>query len=110
MGFFYIVRAYGGKAVIRALISYPRQMSARAVLATIGERITLNNEEQLFRFYLTESVRIFAKSQGASYIKRSYESLIDGTPETRAPQKSGDEIAAEVIKDIGLEVKTNEPI
>lgn len=85
-------------------------MGIRAVLATIRERIALNNEEQLFRFYLTESVRIFAKSQSASYIKRSYESLINGTPETRAPQKSGDEIAAEVIKKMGLEVKTNEPI
>lgn len=85
-------------------------MGIRAVLATISERITLNIEEQLFRFYITESVRIFAKSQSAFYIKRSYESLINGTPETRAPQKSGDEIAAEVIKNIGLEVKTNEPI
>ena len=85
-------------------------MSASAVLATIRERITLNNEEQLFQFYLTESGRICAKSQGAADIKRSYESLINGTPETRAPQKSGDEIAAEVIKNIGLEVKTNEPI
>ena len=110
MGFFYIVRAYGEKAVIRALISYPRQMGIRAVLATMREQITLNNEEQLFRFYLTESVRIFAKSQGASYIKRSFESLINGTQETQATQKSGDEIAAEVIKNIGLEVKTNEPI
>lgn len=110
MGFFYIVRAYGKKSVIRALISYPRQMSARAVLATISERIALNTEEQLFCFYLTESVRIFAKSQSASYIKRSYESLINGTPETRAPQKSGDEIAAEVIKNMGLEVRTYEPI
>nr|DAP21425.1 MAG TPA: hypothetical protein [Caudoviricetes sp.] len=85
-------------------------MGIRAVLATIRERIALNNEEQLFRFYVTESVRIFAKSQSASYIKRSYESLINGTPETRAPQKSGDEIAAEVIKKMGLEVKMNEPI
>ena len=85
-------------------------MSARAVLATIRERIALNSEEQLFRFYLTESMRIFAKSQSASYIKRSYESLINGAPETRTLQKSGDEIAAEVIKNIGLEVKTNEPI
>lgn len=103
MGFFYIVHAYGKKRVVRALTAYNVKLSAAAILATLCEKIDEANDTLIYRIYVTESIRAYAKSRGAAHLKTSYDDIINGT--LAQPQKSGDEIAQDVIKKIGLEVK-----
>lgn len=62
-------------------------------------------EEYLYRMYVSDCLRIItentAKFAGGSFMKMRYSELIDINPK---PQKSAEEIIAEVAKNAGLEV------
>lgn len=63
-------------------------------------RCEAQEEETLYRAYVTESLRL---QQEHKYLARSWYDLIDKTPPP--PERSGDEIALEVIRGAGLKLK-----
>ncbi len=99
------MHGYGGGRVIRALFSYSCKMSIRAILATIHEKIKQQAENEAFKTYVAECLKIItentAKMSGGSYISASFADILDPKP---VDNRTGEEIVADVIKKAGLEV------
>ncbi len=91
--------------MIRSLISYPRMMSARAVLVTLPHKIKQDAEDALYRLYIARCARVItentAKASGGGYIKADFDDILH--PKAK-DTRTGDEIAADVIERAGLEV------
>lgn len=87
-------------------------MRIEAILSTLPEMVLHISEKALYETYISETLRVMcenlAKSQfiGGSYTTRSYKDLINGKRE--ADDRTGEEIAAKVIKEIGLKIKTRD--
>ena len=92
--------------MIRSLISYPRLMSVRAVLATIKEKIKADAEKELFMLYAAKCLRLItenaAKQVGGEYITVEYDELIKFKP---ADNRSAEEVINDIASELGLEVK-----
>ena len=99
------MHGYGGGRVINALFSYPCGFSVKTILLTINERIKVNIENEVFKSYIAECLRTLtentAKISGGSYINAKFSDIINPKPKDN---RTGAEIAAEIIKKAGLEV------
>lgn len=100
------MRGFGGERVIRSLVSYSRPMSIRAIIATIGYKIKEDVEAEIYRDYMAQCARICtentAKLAYGSYIKAEYADIIN--PKPKEQERTGEEIAADIIARMGLEV------
>lgn len=80
-------------------------MTARAILATISDIIKRQAEEESYKIYTAECLRIItentAKMVGGSCVSVSFADIIDPKP---VDNRTGEEIVAEIIKKAGLEV------
>ena len=85
------MRGFGGERVIRSLISYPRSMSARAVVATIGYKIKQDAEIEAYRNYTARCLRIltentavpagyYSKGDVGAYLTLEYDDIINQKP------------------------------
>lgn len=99
------MHGYGGGRVIKALFSYPCGLSGVAILATIREVLKQQIEAEAYNAYTAECLRIItentAKLSHGSYIQKSY---IDMIYPHAVDNRTGEEIAADVIKAAGLKV------
>ena len=75
-----------------------------AELEKARENALKTMEEKAYKVYITDVVKSIAESFGASVTKR-YIDLIDSEPED---ERTGDEVAMEVIQRLGLKVKGGE--
>lgn len=77
----------------------------RATIVYVVARFRKEEEEAIYRIYASDALRVIAMNGGyhaASYPQKRYAEMLDIKPqETR----TGDEIAADVIKKCGLKVK-----
>lgn len=77
-----------------------------SAFANEQEKIKRWEEEKQYRYYLTDCLKLItentAKFAGGSYISNRYEDIIDSKP---IIEKTGDEIASEIIINAGLHVK-----
>lgn len=84
---------YRGYSAVTPFVAY--------ALAKVKEQ----QKTELFRRYVAAGIKMLtentAKASGGVYLKDKYSTLINPV---RMPEKSGEEIAAEVIKMAGLEV------
>ena len=80
-------------------------MTARAILATVSDIIKRQAEEESYKIYTAECLRIItentAKIVGGSCVSVSFADIIDPKP---VDNRTGEEIVAEIIKKAGLEV------
>ncbi len=85
------MRGFGGERVIRSLISYPRSMSAKAVLATISYKIKQDIELEAYQNYVADSLRqitentfpsasYYSSGEIGSYHKMRYNEMINPQP------------------------------
>ena len=78
-----------------------------AVFSKEQEEAKKQEEEKRYRYYLTDCLKLItentAKYAGGSYLTISFRDIMDPKP---VIEKSGDEIAAEVIMRAGLKIKT----
>lgn len=65
-------------------------------------------EDKVFRVYMTDLFKSMAESMNVTVLHR-YVDLID-TPKETKPQKTGDEVALDVIRKLGLKVKGHDTI
>ena len=84
--------------MISALCECPNR-SAAAIVTALPFLIRKNRDEYLYRVYMTEMLR------GVTGANVSYYKLIDDEPEP-VDDRTGDEIALDIIKRAGLEVKS----
>ena len=79
-------------------------MTALAILATISDIIKRQAEEESYKIYTAECLRIItentAKMVGGSCVSVSFADIIDPKP---VDNRTGEEIVAEIIKKAGLE-------
>ena len=77
-----------------------------AVFTNEQEEIKKCEEEKQYRYYLTDCLKLIAentaKYAGGSYISNRYKDIVDPQP---IMEKTGDEIAAEIIMKAGLHIK-----
>lgn len=77
--------------MIRSLVSYPRAMSARAIIATIGYKIKQEAELEAYRNYTSRCLRIltentavpagyYSNGETGAYICLEYDELINPKP------------------------------
>ena len=92
------MHGYGGGRVIRSLLSYPCKLSVKATLATLQERIKQQDEAEIFRIYIAESIRL--QSEG-KYISAKYEEIINPKPEDT---RTATEMVEDVVQKVGIEV------
>jgi hypothetical protein len=80
-------------------------MGIRAIIATIGYKIKEDVEAEIYRGYMAKCARLCtentAKISGGSYFKIEYADIINPKPKD---ERSGEEIAADIIARMGLEV------
>lgn len=80
-------------------------MTARAILATISDIIKRQAEEESYKIYTAECLRIITENTaiivGGSCVSVSFADIIDPKP---VDNRTGEEIVAEIIKKAGLEV------
>ena len=80
-------------------------MTARAILATISDITKRQAEEESYKIYTAECLRIItentAKIVDGSCVSVSFADIIDPKP---VDNRTVEEIAAEIIKKAGLEV------
>lgn len=80
-------------------------MTARAILATISDIIKRQAEEESYKIYTAECLRIItentAKMVGGSCVSVSFADIINPKP---VDNRTGEEIVAEIIEKAGLEV------
>lgn len=80
-------------------------MTVRGILATISDIIKRQAEEEAFKIYTTECLRIItentAKMVCGSCVSVSFADIIDPKP---VDNRTGEEIVAEIVKKAGLEV------
>ena len=108
MGFFYIVGRFGAAAWdydglnIQHVEIFGKGYIVEHCVALFKKR----NEELLFRRYVADSIHminsLLYKKLGGSAYKQSYSEL---TAPQKEQERSGDEIAADIIKRAGLKVK-----
>lgn len=96
----------GRGRVIHALLSYSCTFGIRAILSTLREKIRCDIEREQFRTYLADCLWAIAKntamSCGGTYFETKYgEGVRQAKPQDN---RTGDEIAADVIRRAGLEV------
>lgn len=81
-------------------------MSARAILTALPYKMRQDSEDDFYRKYITECARILtentAKLSVGDYIKAKYSDVV--TPKPKTPERSGDEIFADIVARAGLEV------
>lgn len=77
----------------------------RMIIGYVRSQLESATRDNVFRMYVSDCLRIItentAKFAGGSFMKMRYSELIDSKPK---PQKSAEEIIAEVTKNAGLEV------
>lgn len=77
-----------------------------AVFTNEQEEIKRQEDEKKYRYYLTDCLKLItentAKYVGGSYISNRYKDIVDPQP---IIEKTGDEIAAEIIMKAGLQLK-----
>lgn len=56
------MRGCGGERVIRSLLSYPRYLSIKGILATIVYKIKQDVEEESYKSYLARCLRILTEN------------------------------------------------
>lgn len=99
------MHGYGGGRVNKALFSYPCGVSGVAILVTIKEVLKQQIEEDAYKAYTAECFRIITENtanvSNKSYINKSYVDMI--YPQA-VDNRTGEEIAADVIKKAGLKV------
>ena len=102
------MREYGGERVIRSLLSYSCRLSARAIVSTLPTKIKVNHENDVFMVYITECARMISENAskfvGGSYMLAKFNDVIHPQP---VDNRTGEEIVADVIDKIGLEVCLN---
>lgn len=80
-------------------------MTIRVILATISDIIKRQAEEESYKIYTAECLRIItentAKMVGGSCVSVSFADIINPKP---VDIRTGEEIVAEIIKKAGLEV------
>ena len=83
----------------------------RYVIDVCARNVRKDAEEKIYRNYIAECVRMTAentaKMVGGSYIKTAYADIIDPKPQDN---RTGEEIADEIIKKCGLEVTKDESV
>lgn len=97
------MHGYGRGRVIRSLLAYPCKLSARAIIATLPDKIKQDSENEVYRVYVAENLRIIgentAKSVGGNYMPAKFTEIINPKP----PEK--EESAEEVIARIKNKVR-----
>lgn len=77
----------------------------RMIIGYVRSQLESATRDNVFKMYISDCLRIItentAKFAGGSFMKMQYSELIDSKPK---PQKSAEEIVADVIKRAGLEV------
>lgn len=77
--------------MIRSLISYPRSMSARAVIATIGHKAKQDVEDEAYRNYISRCLRLltentavpagyYSNGEAGSYVPMEYYDIVHPKP------------------------------
>lgn len=85
------MRGFGGERVIRSLISYPRTINIKAIIATIGYKIKQDIENEMYRNYVARCLRIltentavpagyYSRGEIGSYLEIEYEKLMNYKP------------------------------
>ena len=80
-------------------------MTVRGILATISDIIKRQAEDQAFKIYVAECLRVVtentAKMSGGSYISANFADILNPKP---VDNRTGEEIVEEIIQKAGLEV------
>lgn len=99
------MHGYGGGRVITALFSFPCNFSVVEIINILPLLLDQKIKQEIYDIYTAECLRIItentAKMGHGSYIKKSYKDII--SPKA-TDNRTGEEIAADVIKKIGLQV------
>ena len=81
-------------------------MGAKAILTALPYKIRQDSEDDFWRKYLAECARILtentAKLSKGGYINAKYGDVV--SPKPKVPERSGDEIFADIVARAGLEV------
>lgn len=80
------------------------RLSVRGYLAALPSIIRQQEDEFSFRVYVTDSLRLSGESK---YLSARWLDMVRRKPEDT---RTGDEIAADVIKRAGLKQKGGEPV
>ncbi len=99
------MHGYGRERVIRSLLSYSCSLTAKAVLATIHERIKENSEKEISLLYIAECARMTSENTAkvgiGPYMTAKLSDILHPKP---VDNRTGEEIVADVIKTVGIEV------
>lgn len=87
-----------------ALSASPR-LRAGALLPMLSARLQKDSELDILRHYVANGIRLIAENTakvvGGNYLTVSYEEIIHPKPKD---ERTGDEIAADVIRGAGLKI------
>lgn len=87
---------HGAELTVGALCRVPR-LRPRAIIRVLPSVIEQLEQEQLFRVYVAESVRLMAQDK---YLTASYYDLIK--PKRKADKRSAQEIVDDIVEKAGL--------
>ena len=102
------MRGCGGERIICSLLSYSCKLSAKTIISTLPLKIKQNHENEVYKIYTTECLRIIsentAKLVGGLCMSMKFSEVLNPKP---IDKRTGEEIAADAIKNVGLEVRLN---
>ena len=86
------MRGCGGERVIRSLLSYPRHLSIKGILATILYKIKQDDEEEAYKSYIARCIRILTENtsvpagyysygEKGSYLPIDFDDIIKPKPQ-----------------------------
>lgn len=103
--FFYIAKAVKTQTIVCSLLQL-KGLGARAIIAALPSLIKSELQKQAYQIYVTDSLQTIAentaKFAGGKVLQVRFADVLE--TKKKVEQKTGDEIAADVIKRAGLKV------
>ena len=85
-------------------------LGAEYIIEHCYKEVERHNERRIYMVYVTDMLKAGVESQGVEVNSRFIDILDKYENKEPVAEKTGDEIALEVIEKLGLKVKTNDTV